>query len=488
MSTLIERLIILPESKVLEFKQDLSSPKNVLKTLVAFANSAGGQIIIGVDDNKGVLGVEDPLAEEERICNLIGDSISPRLVPNIELMSHDNKTLLVIEVFPSSNRPHYLNQLGPEHGVYVRLGSSNRQAGPDLTAELKRSTCGEVFDEQPMLDLSIEDLDQAKMHDLFGPIKELNEKNLLTLKLLRKEQGRLVPTRGAILLFGNNKERYFPDAWVQCGRFRGTTKVDIFDQAEIYSSLPESVYAIEAFLQKHAFKSAQFGAMQRKDVWSIPLTILREALVNALVHSDYSQRGTPIRIAFFDDRIDIESPGMLLPGMTIEDMKSGVSKIRNPVIARVFRELRLIEQWGSGIKRIFTEAEVLGLPEPEISEIATGLRLRIFFTQIHQARDETEISTTQLELEDSGLESRLESRLESALAARVILLLKEQTMGKAELAQRLGHVSVSGALNRQIKHLLVQDLVELTIPDKPTSRLQQYRLTAQGVELLKGNN
>src|SRR3546814_14444784 len=105
--------------------------------------------------------------------------------------------------------------------------------------------------------------------------------------------------------------------------------------------------------------------MRREDVWSIPLTILREAIVNALVHSDYSQRGTPIRIAFFDDRIDIESPGMLLPGMTVEDMKSGVSRIRNPVIARVFRELHLIEQWGSGVRRIFAEAAEQGLRSEE---------------------------------------------------------------------------------------------------------------------------
>ncbi|MDR1888367.1 MAG: hypothetical protein LBQ81_03150 [Zoogloeaceae bacterium] len=117
--------------------------------------------------------------------------------------------------------------------------------------------------------------------------------------------------------------------------------------------------------------------MRRKDVWSIPLTMLREAIINALVHSDYSQRGTPVRIAFFDDRIDIESPGLLLPGMTVDDMKNGISRIRNPVITRFFRELRLIEQWGGGIKRIFAEALKQGLPEPEITEIATGLRLTL---------------------------------------------------------------------------------------------------------------
>jgi ATP-dependent DNA helicase RecG len=100
-----------------------------------------------------------------------------------------------------------------------------------------------------------------------------------------------------------------------------------------------------------------FSEIRRKDVWSIPLGILREVVINALVHADYSQRGAPTRITFFDDRIEVENPGILLPGMTIEDMKQGVSKIRNHVIARIFRELDFIEQWGSGIRRIFKEAE-----------------------------------------------------------------------------------------------------------------------------------
>lgn len=92
------------------------------------------------------------------------------------------------------------------------------------------------------------------------------------------------------------------------------------------------------------------------------------------MHADYSQRGAPIRISFFDDRIEVENPGILLPGMTIADMKQGISKIRNPVIARIFRELDLIEQWGSGVRRIFKDAQEMNLPEPQIVEL--GLRFR----------------------------------------------------------------------------------------------------------------
>lgn len=96
-------------------------------------------------------------------------------------------------------------------------------------------------------------------------------------------------------------------------------------------------------------------------------------------------RGSPIRVAFFDNRIDIESPGFLLLGMTVQNMQNGVSPIRNPVIARVFRELLLTEQWGTGVKRIFAEAAAQGLPEPRVVEIATGVRLSVFLATPHDA-------------------------------------------------------------------------------------------------------
>lgn len=475
----VENLLLQPEGKTLEFKRDLSSPRNALKTLVAFANSAGGRLVIGVDDGREVVGVADALDEEERICSLIADSIVPRLVPNVELLSVGQATLLIVEVFPSGLRPHHLKQQGPEHGVYVRLGSTNRQADRDLVAELERSSRGVAFDELPMPDLTADDLDLPAAKRLFGHERPLDDKALTTLKLLRREQNRLVPTQGAVLLFGRERERFFPEAWVQCGRFRGRDKVEIFDQTEIHAHLPDAVAEIELFLKKHAFKSAQFGEMRRRDVWSIPLTILREVIVNALVHSDYSQRGAPIRVAFFDDRIDIESPGLLLPGMTVDDMKSGVSRIRNPVIARVFRELGLIEQWGSGVRRIYAEAARLELQEPEITEIATGVRFSVYL------REAVPVDTSDQFSRNGSLqpESRLESRLESKLAARVVSLLRVNALGKAELARALGHAKVSGELNTQVRRLMTMGIIAMTLPDKPNSRLQKYRLTDRGRQL-----
>ena len=159
MTFILESLLQQPEGKTLEFKRDLSSPKPILKTLVAFANTAGGRLVIGITDDQQFVGVDDPLTEEERLCNLIADAISPRLVPNVEMVTIEGNTLLIIEVYLSNSRPHWLKAKGPELGVYVRLGSTNRQADRELIAELQRSVEGIAFDEMPMPDLSINDLD-----------------------------------------------------------------------------------------------------------------------------------------------------------------------------------------------------------------------------------------------------------------------------------------------------------------------------------------
>lgn len=443
-------------------------------------------MVIGVTDDKRVVGVvEDPLREEEKLCNLIADTISPRLVPNIEFVSYEDKTLIIIEVFLSNVRPHYLNAEGIDNGVYVRLGSTNRKADREMIAELKRSVQGGSYDALPMPELSVDDLDLKAMQTDFHREAPFTVKELQTLKLLVRDQGKLVPTHGAVLLYGKQRSFHFSDAWIQCGRFLGIDKVNIFDQTEIHDPLPQAVDSIMMFLKKHAYKSADFSEIRRKDVWSIPVESLREIIINALVHTDYSQRGAPIRIAFYDDRIEVENPGILLPGMTIDDMKNGVSRIRNSVIVRIFKELNLIEQWGSGLKRVFADAKKEGLPEPKIEELGMRMRISLPLVELHKAGKQT--ATTQLQPElrpELRPESILETQLESKLAAKVLLLLHEKPYGKSELAGLLGHKSISGELKKQITRLLDMNFIEMTIPDKPNSRLQKYRLTDMGRGLI----
>jgi len=477
----ILNLLTQPEGKTLEFKQDLSSPQPVLKTLAAFANTAGGRLVIGVTEDRRIIGVADPLKEEERLCSLIADAIAPRLVPNIEMVTVEDKTLLIAEVFLSNSRPHYLIKKGLDQGVCVRLGSTNRQADPDLIAELRRSLEGVAFDEMPMPDLTLDDLDTRAMVNCFGKSKSPGERELRTLKLLVPHQGRLVPSKGAMLLFGRERTLHFSDAWVQCGRFVGTHKTDIFDHIEIDDPLPMAVDSIMLFLKKHAMRGADISDIRRKDVWSIPLDILREAVINALVHADYSQRGAPVRISFFDDRIEIENPGILLPGMTVEDMKQGVSRIRNPVIARVFRELNLVEQWGIGVPRIFEQARELGLPEPEILEI--GMRLRFVVglgtsVQVQPSGNKGQVQVRPLE--QAQVEAQDQEQVGAQVDHQILTACAEKPMSSAEIVAALGHRQLSGNLRKALPRLRQAGLLTFTVPDHPKSRLQKYQLTDKG--------
>lgn len=164
-------LLSRPEGKTLEFKRDLSSPEGALKAIVAFANTSGGILVLGVEDGtKKIKGVPNILAEEERLANLIADSISPRLVPSIEVMPWRKTQVLAVEVYPSASRPHYLNRLGPEEGAFVRVGSTNRRADHVLIEEMRRYNQVSSFDEQPQPELNSEAIDFRAASEYLRPI------------------------------------------------------------------------------------------------------------------------------------------------------------------------------------------------------------------------------------------------------------------------------------------------------------------------------
>jgi len=493
MSEFLKKIITEPEGKRLEFRRDSASPTLLMKTLVAFANTAGGHLVIGVSNDREVIGLKAPLDEEEKLRSLIADGIAPRMVPNIEFITTHDTTLLVVEVFVSALRPHWLKAEGHEQGVYVRIGCSNRQADTALIAELGRSAEGISFDEMPMTELSKDDLDLVAVQKFFAGEWRLDEQALVTIKLLTSYQRRLVPTRGAILLFGKERALHFADAWIQCGRFAGSDKAVLFDHIDIHDHLPKAVESIMQFFYQHAGSEA-----------AIPITILREVIINALMHADYSQHGAPIRIAFLDDRIEIENPGTLLPGMTLDTIKQGSSRIRNHVIARVFRELKLIERWGGGIDSIYNEARRLGLPEPEFMEI--GIRIRVIIhlaaqVRVFTGRAQDKTGGTRQEVQEEKAQDEGCDNL--PLLAQDRLPLKAQELGRvrgqvdehilaacavtalssAEIAHALGHKQLSGNLRKALPRLREAGLIEYTVPESHNSRLQKYRLTEKGKAL-----
>ena len=373
----VPELIHAREGKTLEFKRDLSSLQPILKTLVAFANTSGGTLVIGIQDDGVVVGIADPLREEERLASSIADSIRPAMTPEIDLASHAGKTLLIMRV-PHWRGPFYLRSEGPEDGVYVRLGSTNRRAGPELLAELQRSLAGLSFDQLPCADLTAEDLDPERIRRYFAAIgRAVSQAHLASLGVLVPQAGRLTPSHGGLILFGRDapRQRLFPEARVSCARFRGVERVDFLDRLDIEGTVLEALEETPKFIRRNTRLAARIVTMRRQDISEYPEVALREVLVNAVAHADYSITGMRIRVAIYANRLEVENPGLLPFGMTLDDLKAGVSRIRNRVIVRVLRELGLVEEWGTGYRRVTQACEAGGYPPPTWQELGSALRV-----------------------------------------------------------------------------------------------------------------
>jgi len=155
--------------------------------------------------------------------------------------------VLAVEIYPSASRPHFLNRLGPEEGVFVRVGSTNRRADLFLVEEMRRYNQVSSFDEQPRPELNSEAIDFRAASEFFKPIRKLTCPELQTLKIVTNYQGRIVPTIGGILLFGIDRPTHYPDAWIQVGRFAGTDRRRILDSTEVRSYLPGAAEEVIAF-------------------------------------------------------------------------------------------------------------------------------------------------------------------------------------------------------------------------------------------------
>ncbi len=379
----ISKLLAEPESKILEIKKDLSSMQPILKTLVAFANTAGGTLIVGVAPDGKLVGLTDVLKAEEKIANAIADTIAPTLLPEIEIATINKKHVLIIKV-SHWRAPFYIKKLGISKGVYIRLGSTSRPATPEIISELKRSLINQSYDQQALYDLTKSALDLKKIQEAFKAVKkEINEKKLRSLGILVPSNHKFVPSIGGLILFGKKeyREEYFPDVRLKCARFGGSNKTLIVDRHEVEGTLLDAVNDVPKFISRNTRLAAEIKKIRRKDIPEYPDIAIREILINALVHTDYSIVGSGIQIAIFDDRLEIQNPGMLPFGFTMDDLKAGVSRIRNRVIAKTFHELKLMEEWGSGYQRVVTACHEHGYQDPEWLEQGTSMRVTFFSQQ-----------------------------------------------------------------------------------------------------------
>lgn len=378
---MIQEFLAQQESKTLEFKENATSLHGIIKTIVAFANTAGGTIIIGVQDKtKKIVGISDPLEDEMRIINKISESITPFLRPNIEIQTYRNKTIILIEV-PYLIGPYYLKQ-GSEGTVYVRFGPSNRIADPETIATMKQLSRNITFDESICTKAPKDGLDLHAIEKSFEfTKKQITKAKIKSLGLVTSESGSEHPSNGGMLLFGKDRSDIFPDAIIRCVRFIGTNRSESMDNATIDTHLPSAVDQVLDFITKNTFTKTEIGKKRRVNIPQYPPIALREAVINAIVHTDYTIKGSSIIVAIFDDRIEITNPGAVTYGLSLQEALAGSSRARNRVIIRTFHLLELVEQWGSGLQKIITNCVKNGLREPKFEEMGLQFRVTLYATQ-----------------------------------------------------------------------------------------------------------
>lgn len=384
--------IIAGESKNVEFKvQRPKDSSKYMKTVVAFSNGEGGRIVFGVDDDsREVVGIPKDIvfSEIDAITTAISDSCEPVVIPDVYLQSIDDKTIIVAEISAGKQRPYYIKSLGIKDGTYIRVSGTSRHAGRDLTAEMYYEDEGRSYDKVIRKDLKVTDEEitelchqmkevavaNAKSKTQTETIKDVTKNVLLSWGLLAEaEDGSIHPTNGYVYLLGKDDFR----SQIQCGMFKGKTRAVFVDKREYSGPLWKQIDDAFQFVLRNIHLGARLEGIYRKDIYELPPDSIRELIINAVMNCSFLQNSR-IQVAIYDDRLEITSPGGLMPGVTLDKMKEGYSKIRNRALAHAFSYMNLIEAWGSGIPKLLESMQEYGLREPEFCDLEIGFRINLY--------------------------------------------------------------------------------------------------------------
>lgn len=354
------------ETKNIEFKENFS--EEVIKTISSFANTEGGKVLIGYNDKGEVLGIEI----NNQTLQAITDKIVSKLGihPNIKIKRLKGKTILEIEV-NKSNIP-----IAYEGKYYERVGNTNRLMSSERLKDffLKGTNWDSLINKEASFkEIDIETVrrfirmarskERLTVFDEDADIKTLFEHLKLSVK------GKL--TNAGVMLFGKNPQKYFINAVARVVRLKNEITIigDRLIEGNLFKQVIETEEAIKNFLNVRY----EIKGLVREEIWDYPLSAVREALINALIHRDYFKWNVQTQIKIFDDYLWFFNIGGLPEGITLKQLKQPHSSVpRNPLIVHIFYLSGLIEEVGSGIGRIIQDLKSQGLPEPEFKEEMGG--------------------------------------------------------------------------------------------------------------------
>jgi ATP-dependent DNA helicase RecG len=376
----MNEIITNKESKNIEFKKSVGEWKEIVETVSAFSNTRGGEILVGMLNSGKVIGVKVGKDTIEDLTNKIVSNTDPKVYPKILVEKTKGKSIIVIEVKESAEK--LVLAFGRP---YKRVGKSTVRMSKDEYENtiLEKHKEKLQFDTQICKSATWKDLDKEKVKQFLRTAKA--ERNFdvnpnVSLKEAIERLGlvgadKLLNT--ALLLFGKNPQKFFPQVRIRCARFKGTEGLDYIDMKILEGTIPELRENAMKFVMQYIKHGVFFDANRRYDKWEYPLRAVEEALNNALGHRDYFSNAE-IHLSIYDDRLEVWNPGELLPPLRPEDLKKEHKSIpRNKFLADKLFLIKYIEEWGRGTNRIVDEMKENKLSEPEFKNYSGGFAVTL---------------------------------------------------------------------------------------------------------------
>lgn len=365
------------ENSCVEFKNSSVRKESLAKEIVALSNSSGGVIILGIEDSGKITGLKKDFSYEEWIMNISRDSVSPSVDPIYNTVEIEGKIIGLIEVAKGVNKPYQTT----DNKYLIRIGSINRVATQPELMRLFQQSGVFHYDLISVENTSIGSLNSSGLSDYFSKYNidyidesENERQNLLNNTDILTEDGSC--TIAGLLLFGLKPQKMLFNASVSIVRFKGLTIGDeLIDKQVIEGTIQNQIDLSTSIIKNHIPVASIIKGNKRVDINNIfSDRTIREILVNAVVHRNYSITGSRIRVLIFDNRVEIISPGRLPNTITTDKIRYGVSYAVNPVLVKFMENMRYIDKLGRGIPMVCAEAKNIG-KEVEFIEIGEDFKV-----------------------------------------------------------------------------------------------------------------
>jgi ATP-dependent DNA helicase RecG len=457
----------------LEFKESLS---NIDREMVAFANGSGGKLFLGITDDRVVKGV----TIDNKLKAQIQD-IANNCQPAVKILFEEYQNVLIVHVREGDDKPYKCAT-----GFYLRVGPNSQKLNRDEIIDFFKAEGKIRYDELVCARFNYDEHFDAeklgKFLRLAGITKLLNNPAMLSnLGAAEKQEGKIIFNNTGALFFAKDLNDIYFHTAVTCALYKGTEKVEVLDRRDFNEDLISNIDRAMIFLKQYIpVRYEMTGTPRRKEIPEVPYDALREAVINAVAHRDYFEKGANVMVEMFDDRIEITNPGGLVKGLRPEDFGKK-SVLRNPNIAALLHRIRYIEKMGTGITKIRKLIKAAKLPPPKF-EYGTFFTVR--FRRPARKKDVGQggidaLSKTIDAIMSETVNETVNETVKKRLIEEILLLYRMGSLTSA-LMQRFLSISRASA-HRDIFYLREMGLIRF----EGAPKTGKYVLTQKGQKFIK---